>query len=54
MIAAIVGVGLGVCIGGACRWFDLPVPAPPKIVGALLVIAMTVGFVATDALIGKI
>jgi len=31
---------------------DIPVPAPPRIVGALLVVAMTLGFIATDALLG--
>jgi XapX domain-containing protein len=45
MIPAIVGILLGLAIGGVCRFFDLPLPAPPKFVGALLVVAMTVGFV---------
>jgi XapX domain-containing protein len=35
----------------ACRWFDIPLPAPPKLVGALLVVAMTTGFVGTDLLL---
>ena len=48
MFAAIIGVLLGFGIGAACRWFDLPLPAPPKLVGALLVVAMTLGFVGTD------
>jgi XapX domain-containing protein len=38
-------------IGAACRWFDIPSPAPPKLVGALLVVAMTVGFLVTDSLL---
>ena len=44
----IIGLTLGLCIGAACRWFDIPVPAPPRIVGALLVVAMTLGFIGTD------
>lgn len=44
----LTGIGLGFAIGGGCRWLDLPLPAPPKIVGALLVVAMTAGFVITD------
>ena len=48
MMAALAGIALGFLIGAGCRWFDLPVPSPPKIVGALLVVAMTVGFAATD------
>ena len=47
MTGAIMGIGLGFVIGGACRWFDLPLPAPPKLVGALLVVAMSMGFVVT-------
>ena len=43
---AFIGIGLGVLIGFICRWFDLPLPAPPKLVGALLVVTMTLGFLA--------
>jgi XapX domain-containing protein len=35
----------------SCRWFDIPLPAPPKLVGALLVVAMTAGFVGTELLL---
>ncbi len=45
------GMILGILIGAACRWFDVPVPSPPKLVGALLVVAMTVGYLATDKVI---
>lgn len=48
MINAIFGISLGFIIGCACRWFDLPLPAPPKIVGALLVVFMTCGFLAGE------
>jgi XapX domain-containing protein len=51
MTAALSGVLLGLCIGAACRWFDIPLPAPPKFVGALLVVAMTLGFLGTDWLL---
>jgi len=51
MTAAITGVVLGLAIGAACRWIDIPLPAPPKLVGALLVVAMTLGFVGTDLLL---
>lgn len=51
MTEAIIGVFLGLGIGAACRWFDIPLPAPPKLVGALLVVAMTTGFVGTDLLL---
>jgi XapX domain-containing protein len=48
-----IGIALGLLIGAACRWFDIPVPSPPKLVGALLVVAMTVGYMATDKLIAS-
>lgn len=48
MIASIIGLVLGFMIGFGCRWFDLPLPAPPRIVGALLVVFMTLGFLGTD------
>jgi XapX domain-containing protein len=48
MITSSAGIVLGLLIGAACRWFDLPSPAPPHIVGALLVLLMTTGFVLAD------
>ena len=48
MIAALTGLVLGFVIGAGCRWFDLPLPAPPRIVGALLVVFMTLGFLGAD------
>lgn len=50
----IIAIALGLGIGGGCRWFDLPLPAPPKLVGALLVLAMTAGFVGADRLLGGV
>ncbi|MGD1933550.1 MAG: DUF1427 family protein [Candidatus Phaeomarinobacter sp.] len=48
---AVLGLVLGFGIGAGCRWFDIPLPAPPKLVGALLVVAMTLGFAGADAMI---
>lgn len=47
----LAGIVLGLVIGASCRWFDVPLPAPPRLVGALLVVAMTLGFVGTDWLL---
>ena len=47
----VAGLTLALVIGAGCRWLDVPVPSPPRIVGALLVLAMTIGYVATDRLI---
>lgn len=38
MTKMIVGLLLGLLIGVGC-WFDVPVPSPPKPLGALLVLA---------------
>ncbi|ADU12238.1 DUF1427 family protein [Asticcacaulis excentricus] len=46
MTQLILGIALGLGIGFICRYFDLPLPAPPRLVGALLVVAMTLGFIA--------
>ena len=40
-----LGLLLSLLIGAGCRWFDIPSPAPPTPIGALLVVAMTAGFV---------
>lgn len=48
MIDSLAGIGLGFLIGAGCRWFDLPLPAPPRLVGALLVVAMSAGFIGAD------
>lgn len=48
MIASFVGLVLGLCVGAGCRFFDIPSPAPPRLIGACLLLAMTLGFVAAD------
>jgi XapX domain-containing protein len=48
MTAAIVGIVLGLVVGAGCRFFDIPSPAPPRVIGACLLLAMTLGFVAAS------
>ncbi len=43
----VMGVALGLLLGGLCRWLGLTSPAPTALSGALLVVAMTVGYVMT-------
>lgn len=43
-----VAMALGLGIGVGCRYLDLPLPAPQRLIGALLVVAMTLGFMAAD------
>jgi XapX domain-containing protein len=47
------GFLLAFSIGAACRWFGVPLPAPPNLVGASLVVAITVGFLAMDRVMGR-
>jgi XapX domain-containing protein len=51
MSRTLAGIVLGLCIGAGCRWFEIPVPSPPKLLGALLVVAMTIGYMGADRLI---
>ncbi len=45
-----LGFVLAFAIGVVCRLTLIPLPAPPVLIGALLVFAMTLGYVATDRL----
>jgi XapX domain-containing protein len=44
----VIGLLLAFVIGIACRLLDIPLPAPPALVGALLVLSMTVGYILMD------
>jgi len=48
-----IGIILAFAIGVICRLSGIPVPAPPAIVGALLVLAMTTGYILVDQLNGQ-
>ena len=43
-----IGIVLAFALGFACRAFGIPSPAPPLILGALLVMTMTIGYIAVD------
>lgn len=53
MTEVLTAGALGLTIGVACRWFDLPLPAPPKMVGAFLVVSITLGFILVGQLQGR-
>ena len=40
----VIGFLLAFLIGAGCRFFRIPSPAPNAILGALLVVAMSVGY----------
>ncbi len=47
-LKTILGIALAFALGAACRWIDIPVPAPNKLIGAALVVAVTLGYLAAD------
>jgi XapX domain-containing protein len=48
-----IGLLLAVCVGIGCRWFGIPLPGPPAIMGAAMAVAMAVGYTATDAVLRR-
>ena len=46
----ILGLVLALLLGVATRVFRLPVPAPPSLLGAALVVAVTSGYLLADRL----
>ena len=47
----LIGIVVSFFVGAGCRYFDIPVPSPPVIPGALLVVAMTLGYSSTSRLL---
>jgi XapX domain-containing protein len=45
-----IGILLALAIGGACRYFNVPVPAPPTLIGVLLIACITAGYMVVDQL----
>jgi XapX domain-containing protein len=53
MIKIAVGFVLSFLIGAGCRYFDIPAASPPVIPGALIVLAMTLGYTSMDRVLIK-
>jgi XapX domain-containing protein len=47
-VKAALGIAVAFAVGLACRAFGIPSPAPPALTGALLVLAMTLGYAGAD------
>jgi XapX domain-containing protein len=52
MIPATAGLVLGFGVGALCRALDIPSPAPPRITGAVILIAMTLGYIVAGRVVG--
>lgn len=44
----LIGFVLSFLIGAGCRYFDIPAASPPVLPGALIVLAMTLGYTSMD------
>jgi XapX domain-containing protein len=44
----LAGAFIAFLVGAGCRYFDIPVPSPPVLPGAFLVVAMTLGYSVVD------
>lgn len=52
MVRIILGLILGLLIGSGCsRYFDIPLPAPSKFIGALVILSITLSYISTDYLL---
>jgi len=49
----LLGVIVSLLVGAGCRFFDIPSPSPSFLPGALLVVAMTLGYSATDRILTR-
>lgn len=47
-VKIVIGLVLGFAVGAFCRWQSIPTPAPPALPGAILVLAMTLGYLIVD------
>jgi XapX domain-containing protein len=48
MVRIVIGFVLSFLIGAGCRYFDIPAASPAVIPGALIVLAMTLGYTSMD------
>jgi XapX domain-containing protein len=49
----LIGLILAVVVGIGCRWFGIPLPGPPAIMGAAMAVAMATGYTATDYMLTR-
>ena len=53
MVRIAIGFVLSFVIGAGCRYFDIPAASPPVIPGALIVLAMTLGYSSMDRIVSR-
>lgn len=45
----LIGFLLALLIGIVCRLLDVPLPAPEALIGSLIVLSITLGYLLTDS-----
>jgi XapX domain-containing protein len=53
MIRIVIGLVLSFLIGAGCRYFDIPAASPPVVPGALIVLAMTLGYTSMERALSR-
>jgi len=53
MIRIAIGFALSFVIGEGCRDFDIPAASPSVVPGALIVLAMTLGYTSMDRIVSR-
>ena len=53
MARILIGFVLSFLIGALCRYFDIPAASPAVIPGALIVLAMTLGYSSMDRVVSR-
>jgi len=49
----VIGLFVALCVGIGCRWFGIPLPGPPAILGAAMAVAMATGYTAANYWMNK-
>lgn len=49
----LLGILVALALGAVIRLLRLPIPAPPTVIGALMVLGVTVGYLAVDHFMRK-
>lgn len=52
-VRGLQGIGVALVIGAAVRLLKLPIPAPPTIWAALMVLGLTTGYLVMDWLLTR-
>lgn len=52
LVSGLKGIGVALVLGAVIRYLKLPIPAPPTLWAALMVVGLTSGYLLMDHLLG--